>query len=358
MRPWQIAALSAIVTAGLASAMASHEDFESRLVRVEAERALPSLASWLADESPEINALFLNYASDPPLWMSASLAIVHHGDVAREVIVEYGLTRRFQRVLKRFGADTVLPVSYFRTHDVTTLRARHWIGQRYRQIGRWWHEEEAEPRSPEFTPHRRGLMGIALLEDHGHALLNQFVVGDEGRVHWLQGERLVAGVGGLFTAGLRDLESQWRRGDDIGAGDVGWAGVDLLVMASAVKVLRAGRAAGSARPVGGGTPAPLAAGRRFAHLSSTAGLAVVAGTVYVVVRHPSLVSALGADVSRWLGWPVWLGQFLSWLLVLLPLLVVARFVYLRLLAPLLWLLVPLTRRVSRPLPRKGWYSGH
>lgn len=342
MRPWQITVLTAIVIAGLASAMASHEPFEARLVRLEAQRALPSLASSLQHESLEINALFLNYASDQALWMSGALAILRHGDTAREVLVAYGLLPQFQDVLVRFGADAVLPVSYFRSHDVATMRAQHWIAERYQQLSRWW-SEEAEIASSELTPYRRGLMAIALLEDNGHALLNQFVVGDQGEVLWLQGERVVAGVGDFFTSGLRNLESQWRRGGDIGAGDLGWAGVDLLVMASTVKVLRAGKAARTVRPVSAGAPGALATGGRFAALSRTAKIAAVAGTAYVVVRHPSLVSALGANLSQWLGWPVWVGQFLIWLIVLLPLLIIARFAYLWLLIPALWLLVPLIR---------------
>lgn len=344
MRPWQIMVLIAIAIAiaGLAAALASHEPFDTRLVRLEAARALPSLESSLKQESPEINALFLNYAPDQALWMSGSLAILRHGDLAREVLLEYGLLPEFQDVLKRFGADSVLPVRYFRTHDVTTLRARHWIGERYDQLGRWW-RDEVEVAPSEFTPYRRGLMGIALLADNGHALLNQFVLDEQGQVQWLQGERVVGGVGNFFTSGLRDLESRWRRGDDIGAGDLGWAGVDLLVMASAVKVLRAGKAARAARPVGVGGSRGLASGGRFAAMSRTARIAAVAGTVYVVVRHPSLVTALGADLAQWLGWPVWLGQFLIWLIVLLPLLFVARLACRWLLVPLLWLLAPLIR---------------
>lgn len=350
MRPWQIIVLTAIVIAGLASAVASHEPFESQLVRLEAKRALPVLEPTLEQESPEINALFLSYADDQTLWMSASLAILRHGDAAREVLIDYGLLPQFQQVLVRFGADTVLPISYFRSHDVATLRAQHWVGERYQQLSRWWSDDEGDAESA-FTPLRRGQMGIALLEANGHALLNQFVVSDQGKVEWLQGERVVAGVGDFFTSGLRDLESQWRRGEAIGASDLGWAGVDLLVMASTVKVLRAGRAARAAR-VGSveaqGARAGLrqgivATGGRFAALPRMAKVAAVAGTVYVVVRHPSLVSALGANISTWLGWPVWLGQFLIWLIVLLPLLIVARFVYRWLLTPLLWLLVPLIR---------------
>lgn len=341
---------AAMLVAGILTAVASHEPFEAKLVRLEAERALPALEPTLQGETPELNALFLSYADDQALWMSASLAMLRHGDLARSVLLEYGLSPRFQQVLVRFGADSVLPISYFSRHDVATLRARHWIGERYQQLSRWWSDEEGGAESA-FTPYRRGLMGIALLEASGHALLNQFVVSEQGDVEWLQGERVIAGVGDFFTSGLRDLESQWRRGEAIGAADLGWAGVDLLVMASTVKVLRAGRAARAAR-VGsveaqgarvGLRQGVVAASGRFATLPRMAKVAAVASTAYVVVRHPSLVSALGANVSTWLGWPVWLGQFLIWLVVLLPLLIVARFAYRWLLTPLLWLCVPLLR---------------
>ncbi|OAZ99059.1 hypothetical protein [Halomonas sp. G11] len=353
-RPWQIIVLIAMVIAGLASTVASHEPFESKLVRLEAKQALPALASTLQHETPDLNALFLSYSHDQALWMSAYLALTRHGDVARGVLTDYGHLPEFQSVLVRYGADAVLPISYFRDHDIATLSAQHWFGERYRQVSHLWGDETEAPTSA-LTPYRRGQMGIVMLDTNGHALLNQFVVDDEGDVEWLQGERLVSGVGDFFTSGLRELESQWRRGDAIGAADLGWAGVDLLVMASTAKVLRAGRAARAAR-VGSveaqGARAGLrqgmvASGGRFATLPRMAKVTAVAGTAYVVARHPSLVSALGANLSTWLGWPVWLGQFLVWLVVLLPVLIVARLAYRWLLTPLLWLLVPLMRLCFR-----------
>lgn len=358
---WLIVA-TAILVAGVLTAVASHEPFDSQLVRLEVQRALPALEPTLEQESPEINALFLSYANDQALWMSASLALIRHGDIARSALIDYGLSPQFQEVLVRFGADAVLPISYFRDHDVTTLRAQHWIGERYQQVSRWWSDEptdtnelgeaDVEAAIAELTPFRRGQMGIALLDANGHGLLNQFVMSEQGDVEWLQGERIVAGVGDFFTSGLRDLESQWRRGDAIGAADLGWAGVDLLVMASTVKVLRAGRAARTARVgsieaqgarTGLRQGALATTGGRFATLPRIAKVAAVAGTAYIVIRHPSLVSALGANLSNWLGWPTWLGQFLIWLIVLLPVLFIARFIYRWLLTPLLWLLMPLIR---------------
>ncbi|WP_205909514.1 hypothetical protein [Salinicola lusitanus] len=381
MKLWLSILLFALVGAGVLSAVASHEPFEPRMVKLETQRALPSLADGLAGESPEINALFLSYADEPALWTSAWLAIQNHGDLARSALLDYGLDPAFQRVLVRYGADAVLPVVYYRDHDIATLRAQHWMGTRYRaaseRLARWWgddardtdagvsssqgdSESQAEDAIPgesdktdsSLTPARRGQVAIAILDAKGHDFLQQFVVDPDGEVQWLQSERLVSDLGDLFTSGLRDLESQWRRGDAIGVADIGWAGVDLLVMASAVKVLRAGRAvrAGAAAEGQGARAAGrgvLAGGGRFVNLSRAAKVAAITGTAYVVVRHPSLVSALGANVSRWLGWPVWLGQFLLWVVVLLPLLIVVRFVYRWLLAPLLWLLVPLLRATSR-----------
>lgn len=368
MKVWLSIVLSALVAGGVLTAVASHEPFEPRMVRLEAQRALPSLAPTLAEESPEINALFLSYADEPALWAAAWLAIRNHGDLAREALLDYGLDPAFQRVLVRFGADAVLPVSYYRDHDIATLRAQHWLGTRYRaaseQLSRWWQDdaEKAPGANPTMTddeampatltPAHRGQIAIAILEAEGHGFLGQFVVGANGEVQWLQSERVVSDIGDFFTSGLRDLESQWRRGEPVGVADLGWAGVDLLVMTSAIKVLRAGRAvrAGAAvegqgaRAAGRGV---LVGGGRFVNLSRAAKVAAITGTAYVVVRHPSLVSALGANVAKWMGWPLWLGQFLIWTLVLLPLLIVARFVYRWLLAPLLWLLVPLLKATSR-----------
>ncbi|WP_236995610.1 hypothetical protein [Vreelandella populi] len=358
MRTGLMLLVAAMVMAGTLSVLASNEAFEPRLVRLETARALPSIEASLAQEPADINALFLHYADEEALWMNAHLAILRYGDSARGALTHYGHLPEFQQVLRDFGADTVLPISYFRDHDVTTLRAQHWLGERYQQLSQWWNDEDQEKENvthpasiDEWGPYRRGQMGIALLDAEGHGLLNQFVVDSEGDVHWLQSERVVAGLSDFFTSGIRNLENQWRRDEAIGAADVGWAGVDLLLMASTVKVLRAGRVARGAR-VGsieaqgartGLRSGIVAGGGRFASLSRMAKVAAVATTAYVVVRHPSLVSALGANVAKWLGLPVWLGQFVIWLLVLLPVLMVVRFVWRWVLVPVLWLLIPLLR---------------
>ncbi|WP_204352652.1 hypothetical protein [Salinicola halophilus] len=390
----KIALATLVVALGLAAVLSvtdSAESFDERLIRLEAKQALPELAPALASESAPVNALFLDYADTPALWMSAQLAILNHGEVAREVLLAHGLEPAFQQVLSRLGADAVLPVGYYREHDIATVRAQHWLGERYRSASQaldgWFGDggfgedqaatdgdgqasnaasqaTSAEPTA--LTPQRRGQIAVATLKRDGHDFLREFVVGPEGEVTRLQSERLVSDVGDFFTGGVRNLESQWRRGETIDAADIGWAGVDLLVMGSAVKVLRAGRAArvGAAAEGQGARLAAvdaIAGSGRFATLSRTARVAAVMGTAYVVIEHPSLVGALGANLAGWLGWPAWLGQFLLWTIVLLPLLIVARFLYVWVVAPMLWLLVPLLRatsRVPRWMVRRQPLAGH
>ncbi|MBZ5486594.1 hypothetical protein HW452_03550 [Halomonas aquamarina] len=356
MRSGLLVLIVAVVLAGGLSALASTDTYAPRLMRLETRQALPAIETSLAQESAALNGVFLAYAEDQPLWMSAHLAILRYGDIARAALLEYAALPEFQQVLVRFGPDAVLPISYFRAHDVATLRAQHWVGERYQQLSRWWSEEGEQVQGEvEWTPHLRGQMGIALLDAEGHALLNQFVVDAEGKVHWLQGERVVAGISDFFTSGLRDLENQWRRDEAINASDIGWAGVDLLLMASTVKVLRAGRVARGARAgsveaqgARAGMRQGIAAGTaRFASLPRMAKIAAVATTAYVVARHPSLISALGANAARWLGLPVWLGQFVIWLIVLVPLLAVLRLLWRWLVVPVLWLVTPLFRRLFK-----------
>jgi len=342
LRPWHILGLAAVLIAAAASFLSTSEPLPEKLVRVETERALPSMSALLKDESPELNLLFLNYASDRQLWMSAALALLNHGDAAREILLEYGMVPEFQAMLIRFGSNSMLPIRYFREHDIRTLRAQNWVNTRFDQLKSLFSDAEAGPVNV-LTPYRRGLFAIALLSEHGHGMLDQFAVDDKGDVIWLQGERIVSVIGEFFTGGLRDLESQWRRGEGVGAGDLGWASLDLLVIAGSVKVLRAGKAAGMSRAGQIAGPGRVGGGARFASLAPMAKVSVVLGAGYAALRHPGLVSAAGASVANWLGWPEWLGQFVVWFLVLLPFLFILRFFVFWILWPCLRWSAPLAR---------------
>ncbi len=303
-----------LVLAGLATTLSSSDPFEVQLVRIEAQEQLPSIAPALREESAEINALFLSYADRPALWMSAYLAMEKHGDLARQMLLEYGLLSEFQKVLVNFGADSILPIAYFYSNDLASLKIRHWISEQASQIGRWWREEESA-EAAELDAHTRGLIGIAILKEKRYELLNQFDRNEEGELIRFFGESTVSAVSGFFTSGLRDLEREWRQGE-AGASDFAWAGLDLLVMASAAKVLRFGKAARASRPGRISATGATVGTRSFSSLAPSARLMVVVATGYVVIQHPSVIGGLGANVARWLGWPIWLGKLLAWLIAI------------------------------------------
>ncbi|RKQ96974.1 hypothetical protein C7446_2835 [Kushneria sinocarnis] len=380
MKRLALCVLVALLMAGVLGATAGSTPFRERLLDAELDDALaPAVTRSLNVESTALKTVLLAYANEPTLLLAARLAVLRHGDIARRVLGEYGLDGDFQRALSRFDADAVLPVAYFHDHEITTLNLRHWMAQRYRQASRtlsdWWSDDDASRQAPgqagaeapgspsgnttdsgaqgSLTPHQRGDYAVAWLNREGHGVLDQFVVDDRHRVAWLQGERVVSDVSDFFTSGLRDLERKWQQGEPIRASDAAWAGVDLLAMTSAIKVLRVGRGARvagaeaqSAR-TGSRASRGLLPGLKFARLSRPAKFAALGATGWLVVRHPSLVSAFGATLARWLDWPVKLVQFGVWALILTPVLWLAGLLYRWLIAPLLGVLDRLTGAAAR-----------
>ncbi|MFC0269466.1 hypothetical protein [Kushneria aurantia] len=367
--------LIALLAAAAITAAASATPYEPRLLRVAAADALPaSVAQQLEDEPESISALFLSWADDPALVFNGALALQRHGDLARRVLGDYGFDPAFTAVLARYGPDAVLPVGYFHDNAMPSLSARHWAAQRYQgardSLTGWWRPEPApdsataeaplsndapSAASDTLTPQQRGRYAIAFLQQGGYGFLDQFVVDERGAAHWLQGERLVTALGDFFTGGLRDLERIVQSDAGVRPADIAWAGVDVLMVAGAVRLLRAGRAvrlgavegravAGAGSELRASRAALLPVGLRFAQLSRMAKVAAVGTTAWLVVRHPALISGLGANLAQWLGWPARLGQFLLWSLVLLPLLWLAGLLYRWFLRPMIWLLMFAGRR--------------
>ncbi|WP_148663934.1 hypothetical protein [Kushneria konosiri] len=364
--------LTAALAAGALSAAATATPFESRFLRASAFDALPeTVVRTLDHESEALNTLFLAWSDDQALVFNGTLALIRHSDTARRVLTEYGFDPGFQQVLSRFGPDAVLPVGWFHDNDMPSLAARHWATQRYREargaITGWWNDKGSDTAASDtdeqrgLTPHQRGLYAVAFLQQEGYGFLDQFVVDEHDAVHWLQGERLVAGVSDFLTGGLRDLERTVQGPAAVGPADIAWAGVDVVMMAGAIKWLRAGRAmrigALESRTAAGASGelrtgrALVPAGLRFTRLSRPAKLAAVGATAWVVVRHPDLINGLGVSLAQWLGWPARLGQFVLWFMIILPFLWLGRQLWRWLIRPLLWILLTV-RQGSRRLYTK------
>jgi len=195
------------------------------------------------------------------------------------------------------------------------------------------------------TPEQRAWYAVNFANKEGQDFTGQFVVGVDGSsIEWIWTERITEGVTQFFTSGIRTLESRYRTDQSIRMGDVGWAAVDALIIGSAVKFLKAGRAAASTARASSVTARSAAyssrlarAGRMASVMVSNAKWPAVAALAYVVVKHPALLNDVFAGAARALGVPAWMVQVPGWFLVLLPLLLLTRW----LLATVLWLL-PIT----------------
>ncbi|MCM5704496.1 hypothetical protein [Larsenimonas salina] len=354
-----LAAVVVTAVAALALALSAPKTpFADQLVRVSVHQALPpDIARALDSESQALNRLFLAYSSDEALTLAARRAMLKHPQMAPSVLIEHGLDPDFQRALDRLGADTVVPVHYFETNDLPLVNAQLWAADKAEtwstSLMSWWEddadtdtlspnvpesahesESESEPQSARtsdesapVSPTARATLAIALLNRQGYRFLDQFVVDKNGAAHWLQGERTLSVLSDFFTGGLRGLERKAQSDHAIGGWDIASAGLDVLVIASTVKAVRAGaalraeRAGQSARATTAVERRALLAGAaRGVAGSRTARWLVYGSTAWLVVTHPSLISALGTSLAILTGLPAWFVQALVWLLVLWPVL--------------------------------------
>lgn len=350
---------------------------EQQLLHLQVQQTMPQYARTLAGEPAALQALFLAYHNDPVLLAKARLTMLRHPDIARPILLAYGDDPVFQNVLRTYGDDVVLPIHYFMSNEVLTLELMRRVGDATRSAldaaRSLWPEgppaeaPSVEPMPPSsanqpsipmpteeqtpapgpaqppgaLSPEERGRHAIHFLYHEGYDFLGQFVLAPDGRVAWVQTERVLEGINRFFAGGIRGLETKLRRDEPVGVGDVGWAALDVAVGVAAFKMLRLG--AGSAT-----------SGRTltFSQRSAALGAGLWRGTVvgarvvkygapavlaYMAIRHPSIINSLLGSAAEKLGLPVDVVQVAGWTLLLLPVLLVLRF----LLRPLAWLLAAL-----------------
>ena len=239
-------------------------------------------------------------------------------------------------------------------HNLTSLKIRQtlseWVDQVKFMYGSLIETSEDATLRPteadlKLTAEERGWYAIHFLLDDGYDLLGQFTTTPDGKVDWVQTERLIEGLSNLFLGGIRGLETKWRQEEEIEGSDWGWAALDVVVIAGGVKLLKAVRATKAVRPAAatastGGFSSRVAvfSSRVLAHGGrlgvSIARLGAIPAAVYLMIRYPSLINATLAELANWLGIAPWLVQFLFWFVALSIALAFAKF----LLGPLSWAL--------------------
>ena len=327
---------------------------EERLIQIQAENTLREFPG-IETEPLEVQAALLDMADDELLLLKARAAYLRYPAMTREVFPLYGPEPEFREVLRLYGENILPPIHYFLSKPVGSIELMNDLASKYQaalefftggeDTGNSTGGQQNTSRKEKLTPQERGWYAVRFIQEEGHDFLGQFVLNEQGDVIWVRTERVLENINQFFASGIRNLEIQHRTGDDVTASDIGWASVDVLVFASALKVLRVGRAvAVSSRGAARGTrSAALAArlttsGRMLMTTARYAKWPAVIGVGYLVVTHPGIINDVLAEVAEVMGYPVKLVQFLGWMLILLPVLYIGSWVFRLIVRPALGLL--------------------
>lgn len=319
----------ALLVAAIASVASDPVPIEQKLISIQAREALPGFDD-IGHEPVDVQAAILDLGGDPLLLLKAQAALMAHPDMARAVFPLYASEPEFQEVLRTYGENALPPIHYFLRQPISSIEWMNKAARQYARAKAYISElrgrepaqlEKADPLSPE----ERGWYAVNFIHNEGHDFLGQFLVDDSGQTQWIQTERVTEGITQFFTSGVRQLEASYRTGEEISASDIGWASVDVLVFASALKVLRAGRTAVKATQGArlSTRSAALAAritgsGRLILRSARYAKWPVILGAGYLVVTHPSLINDFFAEVAGVLGVPPEAIQIVGWLIILVP----------------------------------------
>ena len=313
-RSWPWLAVIALVVAVLVALRLQPQPVEERLVRLHSHEVFGADSQLLVEPLP-VQATLLDYRSDRLLLLKAQAALQVYPEHTRQLLELFGEEPEFQEALKTHGEYLIPPVIHFYRNPVSSIEMLNRVAGTRETL----------------TPEQRAWYAVNFANKEGQDFTGQFVVAPDGSIEWIWTERITEGVTRFFTSGIRTLESRYRTDQPIRASDLGWAAVDAVVIGSAVKFLKAGRAAATTARATTVTARSAAYGSRLARAGQMASTMIgyakwpaVAALAYVAVRHPVLLNDLFAGAAKVLGVPPWMIQVPGWFLILLPLLLILR----------------------------------
>lgn len=328
----------ALVMAGVIALWLQPQPIEDRLIALQAKERFGSQAAVLQESLP-IQALMLDYHGDRLLRLKAEAALAVYPEQARLFLELFGEEPEFRKALRRYGEYLILPMIYFYRNPVGSVEMVNRVAGTGKAL----------------SPEERAWYAVNFANQEGHDFIGQFEAGPNGEIQWIWTERITEGLSQFFTGGIRTLESRYRTDQPVRASDLGWAALDAVIIGSAVKFLKVGRAAAGASRAAAVSARSAAYSSRLARAGRMASLMVsnakwpaMAALAYVAVRHPALLNDLFAGVANVLGLPHWVVQVPAWFLVLLPVLVLARW----LLRWSLWLVLALWPSLNRRSTRQ------
>lgn len=295
--------LSVIIGVTLSFSL-SNRPLEEQLINLSVEKNLSYATELIHNQPIETKAILLAYADNQELVLKSWLALHKYPHIATQVFFLYGHQPEFQQALLKFGEGVIPVVDYFLRHDITTLTVQATVANVWQSLKNTLAAGENKivgNTIPTLTPQQRGWYAIHYINQEGYNFLGQFALNSQGNAQWIQSDRTTKALVGFFTSGIRELEAKYKTDAAITKTDIFWAGVDVVALASTVKLLKASRAAAVGKE--------LSYSEKAFSLTKTTGAfssqliksntlrslleyTVVGTTAYIVVAHPSLMNTV------------------------------------------------------------------
>jgi hypothetical protein len=315
-----LAFLAAAVLAGMLTSIAKPRNgFEEDLARLEAVVSCPLKQEVLEHVPTDVVAVCAKYGD------VAFRIAERYPEKAPRLFALYGDLPQWKEVLDRYGHE-VVPVVWHFQQGSKEIQVRQALGRAVEDV---LHGERPLFKIEDMTPEQFGYVAILMLEDRGYDLLGQFEFMDGG-VRRRPVERALSTLKELFLGGVSQLERVLVRGERWPSfGEIGFAALDVAVVAggiSAITRLRiAGEAAEDARAATrfGRLTAVEVGSEAIGSSAMTVGrkvlpAAAVLGVAYVAVTHPHIVTGAGQWIAEKAGMSPWVGAFGIWLVLLVP----------------------------------------
>lgn len=316
-----LAAIALAFSAGV-SYWTGTASYEEQLEDIVAARGFSAHAYETTRESPVLKQLFLDAAGDRELTLKLELALIKYQDRARSVLEMFGGDARFRQALRAHGESVIPIVDHFMVTDMVTLWTKAKLEGAWKSIFEFFKRKQAPADDGEPTaygPRLRGIYAIEAILVDGHHFLGQFVLDKNGQVQRVQTDRVLETIKKLFAGGVIDLEQKYRMGETIAVSDVAWAGADILSVFGVTKSAKyLGKPSSVSKPVEEAAAAHRralmgrtvltgeAVGKRVAEKGSKV------ASVYLLARHPSLLSGVFGALGKHLGLQAWLSILMGW----------------------------------------------
>lgn len=323
---WSALLCTALLASACITYVSGTATYEERLADIAASRGLSKEAYEAAGSSAVLKELFLDAADDRELTLKLELGLLKYADRARAVIEMFGDDPQFQEVLRQHGEGVIPIIDYFMSTDLLTLKGRDWALGKLQEFLAAISKVNSDKGSGStkvdpivYGPRSRGIYAIEAIRMDGHHFLGQFVLDPSNHIQRVQTDHILETLKKILAGGVTDLEWKYRSGARIEPTDVAWAGADVLSVFGATKALKflgqariSGKAVEEAAVVrrttvmGRSVLLGEAVGRRIARVGAKA------AAVYLVVRHPGLLSGVFGALGQLVGLPAWLSILIGW----------------------------------------------